>query len=438
MLAGLSPDDAAQILYDWRVWARHNQLPPATAWRIWLLLAGRGFGKTRTGAEFVRWKVETGQAGRIALVGPTAADARDVMVEGESGLLAISPPWNRPRYLPSTRRLIWPSGAQATTYSADEPERLRGPQHDAAWADELAAWRYEEAWDQLMFGLRLGTDPQCVVTTTPKPVKVVRELVARHKANPHDVHLTTGSTYDNAVNLAEAFMSQIVSRYEGTRTGRQEIYAALLEESDAALWKREWFDGQRVSQSPSLRRLVVAIDPAASNTQASDETGIVVVGLGEDGRGYVLDDLSGRYSPDAWARRAIVAWRDYRANVILAEKNNGGDMVTNTIAMAAREMQREGLVSTYAVPTQTVWASQGKFARAEPVSALYEQGRVSHVGTFANLEDQCATWEPASGQRSPDRLDALVWALMELMVDDVGPAVAPDVSFTRAESPWAM
>lgn len=437
VLAGLTPDDAQRILYDWRVWGRPKQLPPPLPWRIWLILAGRGFGKTRTGAEWTRYKVESGQAGRIALVGPTAADVRDVMVEGESGILAISPPWNRPKYTPSVRRLVWPNGAIATTYSADEPERLRGPQHDAAWADELAAWRYAEAYDQLMFGLRLGNDPQCVATTTPKPVQIVRGLVARAKANPRDVVLTSGSTYDNAANLADAFMSQIVTRYEGTRMGRQEIYADVLDESEGALWKREWFDHRRVERAPRMRRIAVAIDPAASNTQASDETGIVVAGIGEDGRGYVLDDVSGRYSPNEWARTAILAWHAHRANVILAEKNNGGDMVLNTITMAAAEMQREGAIPNASVPTQTVWASQGKFARAEPVSALYEQGRVSHVGTFAALEDQCCTWEPNGGERSPDRLDALVWAMTELMVDDTGPAAAPDLSMTRV-SPWRM
>jgi len=348
--------------------------------------------------------------------------------------MEICPPWNRPVYEPSKRRLTWPNGATATTYSADEPERLRGPQHDDAWADELASWRYPESWDMLMFGLRLGDNPQCVVTTTPKPVALVRDLVKREGI---DVAITRGSTYENRCNLAPAFFTQIVSRYEGTRLGRQEIHADVLDQAEGALWKREWFDAHRVTVAPPLRRITVNIDPAASNTTASDETGITATGVGEDGRGYLLADRSGRYSPDGWARAAISLWGELRANVIIAEKNNGGDMVTNTITMTARELAREGVISTAFVPVETVWASQGKFARAEPVSALYEQGRISHVGTFAQLEDQCCTWEPNGGERSPDRLDSLVWGFTELMVESIGPTVSPDISMTRT-SPWSF
>lgn len=430
----LTPAEVRSIAFDWHAWARPKQLAPAGDWRIWLLLAGRGFGKTRCGAERIRSKIEASLSGRVALVAPTAADARDVMVEGESGLMAICPPWNRPVYEPSKRRLTWPNGATATTYSADEPERLRGPQHDDAWADELASWRYPESWDMLMFGLRLGDNPQCVVTTTPKPVALVRDLVKREGI---DVAITRGSTYENRCNLAPAFFTQIVSRYEGTRLGRQEIHADVLDQAEGALWKREWFDAHRVTVAPPLRRITVNIDPAASNTTASDETGITATGVGEDGRGYLLADRSGRYSPDGWARAAISLWGELRANVIIAEKNNGGDMVTNTITMTARELAREGVISTAFVPVETVWASQGKFARAEPVSALYEQGRISHVGTFAQLEDQCCTWEPNGGERSPDRLDSLVWGFTELMVESIGPTVSPDISMTRT-SPWSF
>lgn len=358
------------------------------------------------------------------------------MVEGESGILATAPPWNRPRYEPSKRRLTWPNGALATLYSADEPERLRGPQHDAAWADELGAWRYaQEAWDMLMFGLRIGEKPQCAVTTTPKPILLIRELVKRAERGK-DVIVTKGSTYENRGNLAPAFFDQIVTRYEGTRLGQQELHAEVLDQAEGALWKREWFDARRVAKAPVLRRVTVNIDPAASGTEQSDETGITVTGIGEDGRGYVLADYSDRYSPEQWGRKAIAAYYWHGANVIIAERNNGGDMVASTIAMVAREMHREHELGSPSVPVEAVWASQGKQARAEPVSALYEQGRISHVGTFAQLEDQCCTWEPNSGMRSPDRLDALVWGFTELMVEDIGPAVSP-VSMTRV-SPWTM
>ena len=346
----------------------------------------------------------------MALVAPTGADVRDVMVEGESGIMATSPPWFTPTYQPSIRRLTWPNGAIATTYSADEPERLRGPQHDGAWADELAAWRYPEAWDQLMFGLRLGADPRCVVTTTPKPTPLIKDLRARDGGA---VHITRGSTYDNVANLAPQFIDDIIAKYEGTRLGLQELYAEVLDDSDNALWRREWFDVTRKAEAPELERIVVAIDPAASKTMESDETGIVVSARGADGRGYVLADRSGRYSPDGWAREAIRAYLEFHANVIVAERNNGGEMVEHTIRTAAQQMRDQ---TGGTVPVKTVWASQGKMARAEPVAALYEQGRVSHVGMLTQLESQCCTWEPSSGDRSPDRLDALVWGLSELLV----------------------
>lgn len=398
MLASLTPQQAAAIYYDWRTWARPNQLPPEGDWRIWLLLAGRGFGKTRTGAEWVRAEVESGRRGRIALVAPTAADGRDVMVEGESGILAISPPWFRPLYEPSKRRLTWPNGAIATVYSADEPDRLRGPQHDGAWADELAAWQYPEAWDMLMFGLRLGQDPRAVVTTTPKPVRLIKELLA-----DKTVAVTRGSTYENAANLAPAFLRQIVAKYEGSRLGRQELYAEILEDVEGALWQRQRIDELRVARAPELLRVVVAVDPSASDDDTSDEAGIIVAGVSRDGHGYVLADLSGRLSPDGWARRAVHAYKEWLADRIVAEVNNGGDMVEHTIRTVDP-----------GVPIKKLHASRGKFTRAEPVAALYEQGKVHHVGYFPALEDQMCTWTP--GQPSPDRMDAMVWALTELMI----------------------
>jgi phage terminase large subunit-like protein len=305
----------------WPAVARPNQLrPPGDWWQIWLLLAGRGFGKTRTLAEWVCDQAASGQASRIALVAATAADARDVLVEGESGILAVAPPWCRPIYEPSKRRLTWPNGVIATTFSAEEPDRLRGPQHDAAVCDELASWSHPETWDMLQFGLRLGRKPRCLIATTPRPTKLLRELLAREG---HDVVVTRGSSYDNKANLAPAFFAQIVKKYEGTRLGRQELNAELLEDTPGALWSQGLIDGTRISAAPELTRIVVAIDPAATSGEDADETGVVVVGQDKDGQGYVLADCSGRYTPIEWARIAISAYRTHHADRIVAERNNG-------------------------------------------------------------------------------------------------------------------
>jgi predicted phage terminase large subunit-like protein len=398
LLDGLSDSDADDLLHDWRFWARPDQLAPPGDWRTWLILAGRGWGKTRTGAEWVRAEVEAGRRGRLALIGATAADVRDVMIEGESGIMATARPSFRPVYEPSKRRVTWPNGAIATAYSADEPDRLRGPQHDGAWPDELAAWRYPEALDMLMFGLRLGNDPRSVVTTTPRPTKLIRELITAPTTT-----VTTGSTYDNLANLAPAFAEQIIRKYEGTRLGRQELLAELLTDVPGALWTYAMLEDRRAA--PDLVRVVVAIDPAVTSGEDSDETGIVVAGLGVDGRGYVLADRSCRLSPDGWASRAVGAFDDHRADLVVAEVNNGGDMVESTVRTVRKTL-----------PYKKIHASRGKQTRAQPVAALYEQGRVSHVEVFPELEEQLTTWTPESGT-SPDRLDALVWALTELMVN---------------------
>lgn len=405
------PDEAARtLLYDWQgLWARDKQLPPAWAWVIWVILAGRGFGKTRTGAEWIRGKVESGESRRITLIAATSADARDVMLEGESGLLTISPPWFRPHYEPSKRRLTWPNGAVATILSADRPDRLRGPQCDAFWADEVAAWRFQEAWTQLQFGFRLGTNPQGIVTTTPRPIATIKKLVKRAGA---DVALTKGSTYENRSNLAKPFFASILTEYEGTRLGRQEIDAEILEDNPNALWQRTRIDDLRLrvnddgSYSPELppmRRVVVAIDPAVSTNPKSNETGIIVVGLGEDGHAYVLDDLSGVYSPAQWAARALEAFDHWEADYIIGEVNNGGDLVERNV-----QAERQG------APFKAVHASRGKATRADPISTLYEKGRVHHVGTFSKLEDQQCGWDPANDETSPDRVDALVWGITAL------------------------
>src|ERR1700757_2320370 len=284
----------------WPALARPNQLPPpGNWWQVWLLLAGRGFGKTRTLAEWACSQAASGQASRIAIVAATAADARDVLVEGESGILAVAPPWCRPVYEPSKRRLTWPNGAIATTFSAEEPERLRGPQHDAAVCDELGAWSRPETWDMLQFGLRLGRKPRCLVATTPRPTRLIRELLAREG---RDVVVTRGSTYENRANLAPGFFDQVIRKYEGTRLGRQELNAELLEDTPGALWSHAIIDAARISAAPSLHRIVVAIDPAVTSGEDADETGIVVVGKDANGHGYVLADASGRHQPVEWAK----------------------------------------------------------------------------------------------------------------------------------------
>ena len=421
ILAGINATDAAALLHRWEFWSRPDQIAPKGDWRTWLILAGRGWGKSRTGAEWVRAQVKTGRCGRIALVARTAADVRDVIVEGESGLLAISPKDERPLWEPSRRRLTWPNGAQATTYSADEPDQLRGPQHDGAWADELAAWRYPDAWDQLRFGLRLGAHPRVVVTTTPRPTKIIRDLIASS-----DTVVTRGRTRDNAANLAPGVVAELERRYAGSRLGRQELDGEVLDDSAGALWRWSWIDAARVTKAPDLRRIVVAVDPATTSGEESDETGIVVAGIGYDGRGYVLADESGRYRPEEWARRVASAYAAHKADAVIAEGNQGGEMV----AAVLRAYGSAGL------PVRTVHARRGKATRAEPVAVLYEQGRVSHVGSLARLEDQITTWDPASSRASPDRLDALVYALTDLLggptVTTAPPRLVRTTDTTRA------
>jgi predicted phage terminase large subunit-like protein len=397
---------ADQIETDWRSIARPEQLPPSGDWSIWLILAGRGAGKTRTGAEWVRELAETASVSRIALVGPTAADVRDTMIEGESGLLAIAPNSNRPTYEPSKRRLTWSNGVQATMFSSEEPDRLRGPQHGAGWCDELCSWRnVRDTWDNLQFGLRLGKKPRQVITTTPKPIKILKELVKR---DGQDVVVTRGRTSDNAANLAPSFLSQIVARYEGTRLGRQELNAELLEDVQGALWTRDLLEEGRRDKAPQMRRIVVAIDPAVSLTDTADETGIIVAGLGVDDHGYVLEDGSGKFSPIEWARRAVALYHKHGADRIVAEANQGGLMVEQTVRTVSAN-----------ISFKAVHASRGKITRAEPIAALSEQHRIHLVGAFPELEDQLCSFE-AGLSGSPDRLDAMVWAFTELMVDKPG------------------
>ena len=409
-LAGMSKTTLAALRYHWADWwARPSQLPPPGNWAKWLILTGRGWGKTRTGAEWVRSRVESGKFGRLALVARTAADARDTLVEGESGILSVSPPWCRPHYEPSKRRLTWPNGAMATTFSGEEPDALRGPQHDAAWADELASWQYaSDAFDMLMFGLRLGQDPRVVITTTPKAVKIVKDLT-----KDAFCHVTPGTTYDNIANLAPTYRAQIVAKYEGTRIGRQELDGQLIEDAEGALWKRDIVEGLRVARCPELVRIVVALDPSTTSKVTSDECGILVAGISRDMQGYVLKDATARMSPAEWGALAISLYAGHGADRIVAETNNGGEMVELTLRTVRDNQGREiGRNVAY----RAVSASRGKAARAEPVAALYEQGRIHHVGTFPELEDELCTWEPLSGKPSPNRLDALVWAFTDLLL----------------------
>jgi len=384
--------------YRWSLHARDKQRLPDGDWVYWLLQAGRGFGKTRVGSETVRiWK---DSYPIINLVGATAGDVRDIMIEGNSGLLATSPRWDKPTYEPSKRKLSWTNGAVCKLFSADEPDRLRGTQCYKAWADELAAWRYEDAWIQLKMGLRLGDHPQCVVTTTPRPTKVIKEL-----AKDKHTHITHGTSYENRENLADAFYDEIIKMYEGTRIGRQELNAEILEDVEGALWTADMIERNRVKKLPQIRRTIVAIDPAVTSNPDSDETGIIVGSLCEDGYGYITDDLSGIYTPDTWARKGVYAYEKYFADAIVPEVNQGGDLVIANIRTVDPN-----------VKIKPVRAFKGKYLRAEPVAALSEQNRVKFLGSFPKLEDELTGWDPTINGRSPNRLDAMVYVITELML----------------------
>jgi phage terminase large subunit-like protein len=406
-VASLTDRQLVAGLHAWAFWARPEQLPPDGDWTNWLFMGGRGAGKTRAGAEWIRARAETGEAKRIALVGATAADMRDVMVEGDSGLMAIAPSWERPKFEPSKRRLTWPSGAVATLYSAEEPESLRGPQHDTAWCDELAKWsRLQETWDNLLFGMRLGAKPRIVITTTPKPLKLIKDILARS-----DTAVTRATTYDNRAHLAPAFFAEIVRRYEGSRLGRQEVNAEMIEDLPGALWTRTILDASRNAgeDAPSaLQRVVIGVDPSGTRGgDGRDCVGIVAAGKAADGIAVVLADYTCSLSPAAWGRRVAEAAETHAADCVVAEANFGGAMV-------------ESVLRTAGVTTRVkmVTASRGKIVRAEPIAALYEQGRVRHARPFPELEDQlCSfTTEGYAGNGSPDRADALIWALTELML----------------------
>ncbi len=392
---------------DFPVLAHDYQLSPTCAdsgadWTTWLILGGRGAGKTRAGAGWVREVAINDAAARIALIGETEHEVREVMVEGVSGLLAVHAAKERPQWIPSRRRLEWTNGAVAQVFSAENYEGLRGPQFSAAWCDELAKWRHADAtFDMLQFGLRLGERPRQVITTTPRPIALIKRLMA----DPRTA-LTHGRTVNNAYNLAPDFIETVLARYHGTRLGRQEIDGEIVEERADALWTRARLEDCRVAAAPQLARIVVAVDPPASARKGADACGIVAAGRSGDGTLYVLsDDSAGGLSPQAWAVKAIALWRRLEADALVAEVNQGGDMVKAVIREADS-----------AVPVVTVRATRGKYLRAEPVAQLYEQGRVKHVGAFPALEDEMCDFglDGLSSGRSPDRLDALVWAVTAL------------------------
>lgn len=429
VLAGLTDAEASAILYDWRGFnARPDQIAPPGDWDIWLALAGRGWGKTRTGAEWIREEVDAGRARRIALIAETAADGRDVLVEGESGILACYPEGQRPLYEPSKRRLTWANGAVATLFNATEPDQLRGPQFDLALCDELAKWkRARETWDMLQFGLRLGAKPRVLITTTPRPIELIKAIVAGKEGK---IAIVRGNTMDNRANLASSFLQKIKDRYEGTRLGRQELAGEILGDIPNALWTYAMMDAARVTAVPQqMGRIVVAVDPAVTNGDDSDYHGIVAAGTSVDRKeAYVLEDASCKGSPMDWARRAVAMYDSWQADALVVEVNQGGDMVAQTIRSVRSNIR-----------IVEVRATRGKHVRAEPIASMYEQGRVHHVGSFPDLEQQMTLMTNAGfeGEGSPDRVDALVWAMTDLFPAMVNKPPVAAVNMIRTAMPMA-
>jgi len=398
------PSETARKQYiNWLRISRPKQISPSGDWNVWLILAGRGWGKTRTGSQDIVHYALTNGNTRCAVVAPTFSDLRRVCFEGDSGILSIIPEdcyyrQSRTRgYNKSVVEIHLYNGSMIQGYAAIEPDRFRGPQYHRAWCDELASWRYPEAYDQLQFGMRLGQHPQTVITTTPRPTELIKGIMKRD-----DAHITTGNTFENKDNLAPSALKAFKERYEGTRLGRQELYAEILDDFEGALWSYAMIEKGRTRELPEMRRIVVGVDPAVTNNVNSDETGIIVAGKGVDENYYIIDDVSGKMSADNWAKTAINAYYKYKANMIIAEVNNGGDLVGRLI---------RGIDNM--VKYKSVSATRGKLVRAEPISALYEQGKVFHSGTFKILEDQMCSYT-GDRHKSPDRLDAMVWAMTEL------------------------
>ncbi len=402
-LSLLSAEEAAASPYAWGLWARPEQLLPDDK-PVCLLLAGRRFGKTRTAAEWVRSRVERGIARSLMLIAPTHNDLLTDMLNGPSGLITISPPWDRPWFKTTDNTLNWKNGARAVCLTAEEPERTRGKEVDTVWGDEIAAWRYADEVCNLIEFCAGAAPMRKAFTTTPKPTPLVRRLLAEAD------HVVRGTTFDNAANLSAETLRKLKEKHDGTRLGRQELYAEILDDVPGALWTRAGIDSARVAHVQSTRRVVVAVDPSGGHDADNDEQGIVVAAIGQDGHGYVLEDCSCKLSPEGWGRRAVEAYLKHKADRIVAEKNFGGEMVEHVIRTAAKAMG-------VAVAFRCVPAARGKVVRAEPVAALYEQGKVHHVGSFPQLEDQLCLFTPAGDfDKSPDRADALVWALTDLML----------------------
>jgi len=404
-LQGLSGAERRELEGRWWRWAHPGQHAPGGDWRIWLIRAGRGFGKTRAGAEWVSAVARSHPDARIALVGATIEDVRRVMIEGTSGLLAVARDHEETRWFVDSGEVHFGSGARAFVYSAEAPEKLRGPEHGFAWCDELAKWRAragDAAWDNLLMGLRQGADPRVVVTTTPRPVKLMRRVMATPGCRE-----TMGRTRDNP-HLPKSFVEAMLADYAGTRLGRQELDGEMIDDVAGALWTRNLIEARRVRAAPALVRVVVGVDPPAS--AEGDACGIVAVGLGEDGHGYVIEDASvAGATPEGWARAVAACAARHRADRVVAEKNQGGEMVASVLRAADAGL-----------PLTLVHASRGKSARAEPVALLYEAGKAWHVGAWPELEDELCGLQAGGGYegpgRSPDRADALVWAMSALLL----------------------
>lgn len=393
-IEALSEAEAKLLTSEWIFQARDAQYRAEGNWKLWIIDAGRGFGKTRAGAEWVKENALVRGIERQALVAPTYGDLEKVMIEGESGILAVCP---GAVFKKSRATVTFPNGNIAEGYTAEKPNRLRGPQFGAAWCDEVSSWTYDQdSWDNLEFGLRLGVNPQCMITSTPKPRPLYKALLKLAD------RISRGSTFENQGNLAPSFIAKIKDRYEGTRLGRQELYAELLEDVEGALWKR---DDIKYGKSDDYVRKVVAIDPATTSTESSDKCGLVVCGLGADGKGRVIGDFSCRVSPKEWAERAINLFHAHSCDRIIAETNNGGDLVETVLRTIDQN-----------IPFRKVNASRGKRTRAEPIASLYEQGKIEHEKPFDELEDQMCNWVPDSGMKSPDSMDAMVWAFTDLML----------------------
>lgn len=402
IIAALSDDDAVSASEDWFLQARREQMPPGWLWTFWLIMAGRGFGKTWGGAHWLINEITEGNGTHSGIIAATAEDLRRYCIEGPSGIMSLAPSWFYPEYQPSKTQIVWPDGSVTLLFTSEKPERLRGPNLDKVWCDELASWKkLDETWNMLQFCLRRGENPQALITTTPRPKKVIRELVSRKDSN---VAITVGPMHDNAANLSPDFIKTVEAQFKGTKLERQEIYGDLLDEFEGALWNYTLLDQTRVKEAPHFLRKGVGVDPAISSAEGADLTGIISGGLSINKEGFVTGDYSLRASPETWARKAVGVYHQTSADFLVAEKNQGGEMVEATIKAVDES-----------VNVILVHASKGKITRAEPIAAYYEQSRCHHVGTFPDLEDEMCMFLPGELKKSPDRTDALVWLMSQLM-----------------------